>query len=66
MSFTRTGTELTLHSVGMDKHLWEEEGREERLERRQERHSLGNGSAKATDSRGSRRGDNRASAARQG
>lgn len=38
----------------MDKHLWEEEGREDRQEEAKRKSPLGNGSAKATDSGGNR------------
>ena len=38
----------------MDKHLWEEEGREDNRRRQERQGPLGNVSAKATESRGSR------------
>lgn len=39
----------------MDKHLWGQEGREDNRRRQERQSPLGTGSAKTTDSRGSRR-----------
>lgn len=69
MSFARTGTELIwlyMHRIGMDKHLWEEKGGRTDRKRQGRQSPLGNGSAKATDSRGIRRDESTAQRVERG